>query len=527
MVRIKLNPEIREFIDSNLKNRQYLTYLELIAAVRQKYGVEVSKATISKRARDAGISLSRGRKGMIAGGRKPAHSIFLKAAGSFFLKAAELEMGLLAAVNRVLRTNTESRQARKALKLAQQINAFLLYSPFFELKAFSTIPLSQSRELHYLTEQKNIPPQQEVAQYGQFLASQGLLPLMVKEVKKTSTEALCICLEYAGQTFYIDAQLRSVWANPKIPHSFCATLNKANSYVENTFLFPNTSRPLILQAAPGYTFLPPEMLGLLRCFEQAPKEPIAKVLIMDKSAETLGSWHNLKPPQRCYFIAPLSPWQAEKLQSVKMIKDYQTLRIGVNRETMAVGDAWVELVDTQLSKNIRVRAALIKGKEQRLVLITNISPQQERYIKKIAELYFSRWPQEELKNYYDLLEEAHREVQVRSKSKLPSIESASALSYRQKPQETFWLFAEQLHRYCLGHFFPTEYSQESLPSMAQKFYKQSGYLKIKRTCWEVTLSPFDQKKLQQSAQIACQKINQSGIKISHQKDFRIYLQTNR
>ena len=466
---------------------------------------------------------NKGRKRLIPAGSRPAHSIFLDCAGAFFLKGVELEIGLLTAINRLLATSTESAKARKALKLAQQINALLLYAPVVKLKSAQDIVGYKGHTLPYLAEQKGLPQQVEIEQYLRFLAEQIIpYPLIIKEVTKACAEALIVRIDLSQKTFYLDAQCRMVWPTSKIPRALSTSLNKTKSYIKGIFQTPSPQRPLILQIAPGYTFLPPEMFDLIQCFEQAEGKPISRITVMGKFGENLALWQELKPQGKCYFIFPLSPWQYARLQGTQIVRDFQQYFIGPKKEPMAVADAKINLFNSQLNTNVEVRAALVRRKAERLALVTNIPQQEERYIRKIADEYFSRWPDAKVKTYYDLLEEAHQEALARSQ-KQTALTPLLTMPYDQRPMGLFKLFLEQLNRCALNHYFPSEYAGENLTSMCEKFYQHCGFLKIKQRCWEVTLHNFAQKDLQEACAVASQRFNQSGIRLPDQKRLRINL----
>lgn len=520
---VKVTQEIGVFIDSQIGALEAIDYARLIQAIKRKYNVSISKATITKRAKALKIQFRTGRKRILPLGKRPSRSIFLDCAGAFFLKGAELELGLLETVNRLLGTSTKSIHAQRALRLAQQINAILLYGPVFGLKNPEDISHYHRRGLTFLSGQKDLPSDQEIAQYGQFLSEQKMLLLLVKEVTKACNDALLVRIDFSGQTFYLDAQGHTVWAKPNVPRCFSASVDKTTTYVKEIFETPSAHRPLILQNCPGYTFLPTEMFNLIHCLNQAQEEPIAKISILGKNDESLKFWQHLKPPKKCFFIAPLSPWQYAKLQGSKIVHDFKPYRIGPEKEQMSVADADIQLFNPQLNENIRLRTAMIRRKEERLALITNISRREQRYIRKIVELYFDRWPAPKVQNYYDLLEVAHQEDLLRAPAQ-PSTAIVAVTNYSKRPQGAFRLFLEKLHQTALKRFFSSEYAQESFQSMCDKFYHQQGYLIIRQNSMEVILSPFKQKKLQKAAALACQKFNQSGLKISPQKHLRISLQ---
>lgn len=522
--KIKFTQEILEFLDKQLKEKPRLSYSCLADIIFQKFGVSISKASISKRAKVLNIERSRGRRRFVPVSRRPAHSAFLDCAGAFFLKGAELETGLLDTVNQLFKIDVENPQARKALRLAQRINAFLLYCSLFGLHAEREIAAYRQRGLLHLAEEAVVPSQDEIVQYLQYLTDQKLLLSITKEVTKNCSEALFISIGYGGKTFYLDAQTRTVWPNTKIPKFFTTTINTAKSCVDNAFIAPSAQYPLILQTAPGYTFLPSEVFSLIRCFEGAKKDIMARVVIMNEKEEELTSWQNLKPSKKGYFIFPLSPWQYERLHKTKVLQDFRQYCIGPRRENMGIADAKINLYDSQANENIGLRAALIKRENENIALVTNISRREERYIRKIAERYFSRWPDEKIKTFYDLMEEGHEEATKRSQSQL-KLETLLAGSEKKSAQEVFRLFVEFLHRYAKNRFFPSELEKESLKSMQEKIYTQAGFLRIKKNCWEIILQPFAEEDFENICQIACKKFNQCGLKLHNKKNLHIYLQS--
>lgn len=519
----KLTPQIREFIEAQIKGNKAISYPSLIKEVARRFKVKISKATVSKRARALRLKFRRGRKRIVPVEKRPSRSIFLDCAGAFFLKGAELEAGLLSAINQLFLPGSKSARARRALGLARQINAFLLYAPIFGLHTVREIADYQGDGLLYLTGQETVPAEKEIAQYLQYLVDQKLLLYILKEVRKVCQEVLSIRIDFANQSFYLDGQSRTVWPSPNISPYFSTTLSKINSYVNHHFESPSLQRPLILQVAPGYTFLPKEVFNLIHCLERAQEEPISRIVAINKSGQTLAFWRNIQPKERCYFIFPLSPWQYARLQGTRIIRNFREYRLGPEREPVAVADARINLVNPQLNENIELRAALVRRKEERIALASNISPHEERYVRRIADFYFFRWPDEKVKTYYDLLEEAHEEILTRSRRDV-YLTSLLTISYGQNPQELFRLFLEHLNRIALARFFPSEYEGENLKSMQEKFYQQPGFLKIRQNLWEVFLRPFSQKKLQEAARRACQRFNQSGIKFPTQKSLYIYLQ---
>ena len=518
----KLTPEIKAFIDRHVNAAQRVNYSRLQGLITHKYGVRISRSTISRRAKVLSLQFRPGRKSIRPAKKAPARTIFLDCAGAFFLKGAELELGLLETIQQLLITSTESAQARRVLHLAQKINSTLLYAPIFGLSTSWDIANYKGKGLLYLTGQDRLPAQKEIEQYLQFLMDSKLLVFVIKEVAKRCAEAAFIQVDFSKQSFYLDGQLRTVWPNAKIPRYFSSTLYNTSRYVRDILQSSNPKRPLILQICPGYTFLPTEMFNLISCLEQAPEEGINKVVIADKSAQVLKAWQKLKPNHKSYFIAPLSPWQYANLQGKEIGRDFSTYRVGPEKESMQIADAQIELFNPQLREKIKVRAALVRRKEERLALITNISRPEQRYIRQIAEYYFWRWPNSRLSTYYDLREEAQKEIQERANA--PALLTPLLKSgYNQRPLEGFSLLLEYLHQYALARFFPSEYAGNKLSLMRERFYQQPGYLKNRSAYWQVFLRAVGEKRSQENTRAACEKFNQSGLELPFAKRPRLYL----
>lgn len=523
----KITSAIEAYIDSLLKAESHKKYEQIVEAVKEKFTISVSKASISKRAKALHLGLKRGRKRIPKADKmRPSHSMYLTQAGAYFLKAAELESGLLSSINQIFNVKTDNPQTRKVIRLAKRINALLLYAPLYGLTSAGDIAALGRRELRCIAEEDVIPSELEITQYINYLASNELLLPINKEVMKSCQGMLYVQVDFANTSFYLDGQGRTVWGNTKIPANYSTTLYKAIGYVNSLVRGCSIKSPLILQTAPGYTFLPTEAFNLIRCLDRAKFEAIPQLAIASSDGVQLAEWKNIKMGKKGYFIFPLTPWQYERLINTKVIHDYKPYRIGYNKEPMEVADAQISLFDTQSSENIKVRAALIKRKGESLALVTNISRHDERYIRKIADMYFYRWPDEKVKTFYDIMEEAHEEMGMRS-LKRANMQTLLDGSEHLPAQEVFARYLEYLHSYTKFRFFSSEVEQFTFKEMREKIYSHAGFLKEKRNSREIILTPFSDENLQNSCKIACQKFNQCGVKLHNTKELRIYLQDNK
>lgn len=519
----KITEEIAGYIDAGLTAQRARSYEQMAAEVAEKFGISISKATISKRAKRLNLDIKRGRKKMRAEKKKhPAHSLFFDCAGSVFLKGADLESGLLSSVNQIFKPRKATPQAQKVLKLAQKINALLIYAPIFGLESARQIAGYHRRGLKCVSGENVMPSSKDIEQYLQYLKAKKLLPSINKEVTKYCAQVLAIGIDFKGQMAYLDPQNRTVWANTKIPARFSATLNTAIRYINETFWRSSIKNPLILQTAPGYTFLPPEMFSLMRCLDRSKIEPIGRIAILDEEGKEHASWSNIKMPKKGYFIFPLTPWQYERMGHPKITHEYKLYHIGPRKEPIEVADAQIALTDTQLSETINLRAALVKRKDENICLVTNILYHDERYIRKIADAFFYRWPGEKTRTFYDIMEEAHEEMEKRGNKKLDLTTLLAKNVQAQQPQ-AFQSYLEYLNWYAKRRYFPSEFEGKSLAYMSETIYRQGGYLRTKKDAWEIFLSPFDDEGVQKACKFACDYFNKCGLMLHTGKYIRIYL----
>ena len=77
----------------------------------------------------------------------------------------------------------------------------------------------------------------------------------------------------------------------------------------------------------------------------------------------------------------------------------------------------------------------------------------------------------------------------------------------------FKILLTNLSRYVQEQYFPhkKDYQNATLETMLKTFYRQDGYVKIRKTKVEVTLQSYDVPELQKAVEHACMKFNASNL----------------
>jgi len=78
----------------------------------------------------------------------------------------------------------------------------------------------------------------------------------------------------------------------------------------------------------------------------------------------------------------------------------------------------------------------------------------------------------------------------------------------------FRTLLNNLNRYVAEHYFPPKYERAELRTMCNKFYRQNGYVKVRKRYIKVLLDPYDEPELQKDVEYACAKFNCSDVQTS-------------
>ncbi|MFH1245203.1 MAG: hypothetical protein V1662_01835 [Candidatus Omnitrophota bacterium] len=528
---------VKNYIDNALQNDRALreNYDALKQDVARKLGVSISKYTISRRAGILNLAIPRGRKRTLSIEKRSTSNIYIDCAGAFFLKGAELETNILTTVNQLLVTENKSLRARRTLRLARDINAYLLYLPLAAGVKGHAFARYVRRGMPFLTGRTNRPAPKEIKQYLEFLDAQNLWPVMVQEIEKNCAEAAWIRVENTQGAFFLDAQGRTVWPAAPAPPAFTTTLSKAIRYVDRVFIHPAVRRALALQTIPGDAFLAPEVFSLIQCFEQGEAAGAWRLSILDNLGKrmTPDSMSD-SPAGKKYFIFPLRTPQFAQFCKVRNVQGYQKVKIGAEEEIVSIAQAQADLFkNSQHTDFVSVRAIIVERESETIALVTNIPYSAERYAKKIVEQYFDCRPLagSKIKTYDNIREEAANMINWKQPAYLLPLLEAETKDLEEKRNYPcfhyfFPLLLECLHCYAQSHFFPLEDEKRSLDNAAEKIYRQGGYMKLKHGREEVYLYSFQDNKLQQTVGTACRNFNQSGIELSSQNTLRLFTGKN-
>lgn len=75
----------------------------------------------------------------------------------------------------------------------------------------------------------------------------------------------------------------------------------------------------------------------------------------------------------------------------------------------------------------------------------------------------------------------------------------------------FRTLLNNLNRYATEHYFPSKYERAELKTMCNKFYRQGGYVKIRKRYIKVLLDSYDEPQLQKDVEYACARFNSADV----------------
>jgi len=89
----------------------------------------------------------------------------------------------------------------------------------------------------------------------------------------------------------------------------------------------------------------------------------------------------------------------------------------------------------------------------------------------------------------------------------------------------FKIMLNNMHIYARDHYFSEEYHNKEFETMCDLFYRQEGYIKVTKDCYDVILSDYDDSKLQKEAELACARFNERDIRTEDSRKLRINMES--
>lgn len=404
----KVKDKIKEYI-KEIRQEGFVGCRELKELIRQRFGVEIDVAHLIRVTQRLGVANPQGRpKGRI----DYAKGIPIDHAGAYFLKGADSDLeGIKAITEEIVMARERDIEEKSALErirgttpetIKKKVET-LLYLPMFDMQKPYHLLKYHKRGLGILTGSGTRYSYYTLELFLGDLEKLNISKDIGDALARCYLEALCIEIELEdGSYFYIDGHAKHVWSSSNIPKAFFTTLNRAERGLHQYFIHSSKGNPLILLTCPGDTRLPGVIFNLIDAFENAVGKRILKAAIFDREGLSLSVFDEFDEKKK-FFITLLRENMHKGEESFKILKDFIPLKTEEKNGELEVlewvAEAEYELKDREKKNKRIVRVALVRKKvNERLKLIpiiTNLTPQEEPDIAKIAKRYFNRWPNQE------------------------------------------------------------------------------------------------------------------------------------
>ncbi|MBT9151290.1 MAG: hypothetical protein DDT40_01478 [candidate division WS2 bacterium] len=422
----KVDDEIISYIKNEKTDEPWITGKELKQRIKFRTGKTVTRQRINQILQRLRLSSAQGRpKKEITYDPKKGKPV--DRAGCWFLKGADFDMlGTPTATKVVYQKREEYKQRygkeksfRTLVSWPQTIqrkNETLMYLPVFGMRRPKELERYHKSGLGIISGLGKRYRYSTIDKHQRELEKLNVSSSLSKALSKCYMEALFIKIELEDKScFYIDGHFKTVWSSKNIPRAFRTALNKTEKSLEQILLTGGKGHPLILLTCPGDRHLTKEMFNLIDAFEAACGKGIVKVSVFDREGVAIKVFKEFDRQHR-RFISLLKENQHKGLKSFKIIKDFVVYKTdektGEIKSMIADAEITVKDKDEDEDKDkgkndkdkkekleYKLRVGLLlkdpRGIRKLIPIITNMPPDEEPDVRRIADRYFARWPYQE------------------------------------------------------------------------------------------------------------------------------------
>ena len=493
----KLEPEITSFILEKKKVDVNLSCRQISQLILDKFQINVSKSSVNLIIKGAGLSAHVGRRQKKRKHRKefpmPAlPAIEVKAA----LPVAQIKPELTPQAEVIAPILLKS--ADSLLGLSQHIEGLIrvgLNQPKGDYQS-----LAERLIYAQLSSQGIEPSLNELGGQKEAIALAILntLPAIFRQVR-------CIKLTLSNNSsFYLDAQLHTVWSVPHMPYAFCAPIHQVKNRLNN---YLNQKMPLVLFMAPGYDSPTKEFFEFFLGMGSAGKRLISFTLYGNKleELEKIAVEKELTHT----FIFGLWPWQFPEYRKVKSTGEFQPYRHKHLNEDLFLADIEIELSHPKAKEAILLKGCALKKEindKIKLLILGNSSGQISA--QDLADTYLSLWP-----NLQEGFQDYSRKVELftYTANSQPIFSTEIIGSPTDDAAGIFNHCLKVLDLCVRWYFLPLGYMDKDLQTAKERFYGLDCKLRAEKDFILATFSPPAGYSFLKDLQYACRRINENPI----------------
>jgi len=411
--RPKVTQEVRDFIKELKAYDPDLSAQEVADRVRMRFGFSVHRVHVAAVMRALGVATpgrSRPYKGTI-------RECSIDHGGCFFLKAACIEMKILSTIVEVIMERITHIRKRHTGGEASLKNLRIVNSSWEvitkKVQALLLMPAFQmARLLHF----RNLYPRiglgplinsavpykyQTMDNFLRELPQLEIAEELTSRLAKRYMEVSTLNLETVdGQTFYIDCFKKAVWTEKNIAKGMHGTRNKILKCLSVYFIHDYNGRPILPMTRPGDCHLVDVIFPLIKRLERAVGGDLFRIAIFDREGLSLSIFQKFsKSGKRFITILRANQYGSEADFDIEAGDRWRTFEVDqkTGRPTHRIIEASKVLKSQNTQSEYRVRALLIKeiATGDLVVIVTNITRDEEPNGKGIAKRYWRRWGAQE------------------------------------------------------------------------------------------------------------------------------------
>ena len=500
----KIDPRIREFILQQKQFNANLSCRTLVPLIRQRFNLDVSKSSVNLVLRQVGLSNKVGR-------RRTSKNSSLKVdgAGAYFLKAADINLGLASLFLRLVK----ARFPKASNSLIQAKNHALVFGPAFGIREPQDLQVYEKQGLWIISGASKKLSGRSLLNYSKSLDNQAFLLNLLTEFDRRLVEVLCIGLVLNnGVKFYVDSQSRTMWKDPqKIPLQFCLTIDRTRASIEEIFF---KGAPLWLNCILGYSLANEELLNLIYAFSQPIKFPILKLNLHGFDGKEIEGI-NLPQAKSRHFAIGVLPWQSHEARFLDLRRS-EVSDTNFKGEEFQVISGRLELSHPITGAKFNLNAVLLKGPKDiqpRISIITNIAFDQLSP-ETISRRYLERWP-----NLEEGCEDILRKIEARSTTHINPLEQALRQRFlksgifdsRATLSQAMKILLHLLSYYVTKSYFTASYGNVGLEEMLSRVYGLDGLIEQDKNYTIVKLEVPSDSAWKKDLDYACRRVNEDNL----------------
>ncbi|MCX5709648.1 MAG: hypothetical protein NT088_02830 [Candidatus Omnitrophica bacterium] len=381
-----------------------------------------------------------------------------------------------------------------------------------EAFTFSQLPNSLPANLEPITGIRMSP--EDLDNYAQEINSVKTLTLDISRVIANCLEEVrCIKVILSdGNSFYLDAQMHSIWSTPHIPYDFSSTASDIKRSVNDYFF---AGEPISLFMAPGYDTPSKDLFNFIAGMEGVNKK-ITRLTVCGNRFEDMDTVA-IDAPKKYYYIFGAWPWQFVGARKVKKIGEFKPYRSQVLKKDALCAELDIDFINPETKEAINLKGCALKmspAEKTRLIILSNLTG-EKALPAALCEAYLSRWPnlEEAFQDYSRKIELFTYTAEARAffspehfnLEGIPTLKDAKTVAAN-------YLFT--LDSFLKWHLLPQGYEKQDFTVTGARFYDLKVNLKKEGNCVAVNFQIPQGYAYLNDLQYLCRRLNERFIRLS-------------